>query len=270
MKVVMLHDCAYIASTLAKHLARIGVEVDKLPLQTIPKTVRALRSCKADLIHAHYARAPAWAAMLSGKRYVVHCHGDDIRHGYSVLTKLAFKRAALILHATPDLEGVVKGSIYLPNPVDKERFKAKRVIREVNTAIYFTHPEAHPNTRGREEDIVKRLQTFCAEAEVKLNIVAKGSVKYEAMPTLLSNYDLFLDHWMVPAYSKTALEAMSMHIPVIGYETPLEHLKQKLIEAKTDPQPLIERGKRIVEEHDPDKVAQLLYKLYQKAVNTMC
>ncbi len=261
----MLHDCAYVASTLAKYLTRIGVEVNKLPLQTIPKTVRVLRSCKADLIHAHYARAPAWAAMLSGKRYVVHCHGDDVRHGYNLLTKLAFKRASLILYATPDLAGLVKGSIYLPNPVDAELFKPRRAVKEVNKAVYFTHPEAHVKTRGREEEIVKHLKTVCAEAEIKLDVVEKGSVRYEDMPTLLSNYDLLLDHWMVPAYSKTALEAMSMNMPVVGYETPLERLKQRLIEAKTDPHPLIERGRKIVEEHNPEKVAQLLHKLYLKA-----
>lgn len=263
----MLHDCAYVASTLAKYLPKVGVEVHKLPLQTIAKTVLTLRSSEADLIHAHYARAPAWASMLSGKRYIIHCHGDDIRHGYSILTKIALKRASLILHSTPDLQGIVKDSIYLPNPVDKELFKPMRVVKEVKTAIYFTHPKAHPHTRGREEDVVKLLQTICKEAEVKLDILAKGSVRYEDMPTLLSNYDLLLDHWMVPAYSKTALEAMSMNIPVIGYETPLHRLKQKLIEAKTEPKPLIERGRRIVEEHDPEKVAQLLHKLYQKALN---
>jgi len=260
----MLHDCAFVGATLAKWLRRTGIEVDMMPLQSVLRTTLVLRSNDADIIHAHYARAPAWVAMLSGKSFVVHCHGDDIRHGHSILTKLAFKKASLVLHSTPDLEGLVKRSIYLPNPVDTELFQPKRSVVEVKKALYFTHETAHPRTRGEEP--VKKIVDACREADMEVTILAKGSVRYVDMPTLLSNHDLFLDHWMCQAYSKTALEAMSMCIPVIGYETPLEELKQKLTDVKKNPNPLIERGLKIVEEHKPEKVAAKLYQLYLKII----
>ena len=264
MKVVMLHDCAYVGATLAKWLRKEGVEVEMMPLQALFRTTLALRAVDADIIHAHYARAPAWAALLSGKRFVVHCHGDDIRHGYSLLTKLAFKKASLILHSTPDLQGLVKGSIYLPNPVDTEHFKPRRAVVEVKKALYFTHITAHPKTRGIEP--TREITDACREAAVDLTVLPTGAVRYEDMPTILSSHDLLFDHWMCRAYSKTALEAMSMQIPVIGYETPIKDLKRRLIDAKSDPKPLIERGAKIVEEHRPEKVVAKLHQLYLKII----
>ena len=260
MKVVMLHDSAYVGAAFAKWLRRMGVEVKTMLLQSVLKTTRVLRSIDADLVHAHYARVPAWAALLSGKRFVVHCHGDDIRHGYSLLNKLALKKASLILHSTPDLEGLVKRSVYLPNPVDTELFQPRRNVVKVKRALYFTHQTAHPKTRGEEP--LRGIVDACREADVEVTILPKGSAKYEDMPSLLPSYDMFLDHWMCKAYSKTVLEAMRMCIPVIGYETPLEELKQKIIAVKENPKPLIERGLRIVEEHKPEKVAAKLNQLY--------
>lgn len=144
--------------------------------------------------------------------------------------------------------------------MDTELFQPKRSVVEVKKAIYFTHETAHPKTRGKEP--VREIVDACREADVKLTILPKGSVRYEEMPNLLLNYDLLLDRWMCRAYSKTALEAMSMCIPVIGYETLLEELKQKIEDAKENPKPLIERGLKIVEEHKPEKIAAKLHQLY--------
>ena len=83
LKIVMLHDCAYVGATLSKWLQKMNVDVELLPMRGLLSTVIKLRRIDCDLVHVHYARAPAWVAMFSGKRYIIHCHGDDIRHGYN-------------------------------------------------------------------------------------------------------------------------------------------------------------------------------------------
>lgn len=72
---------------------------------------RALDGFRPDVLHAHYARSPAWHAWLSGFRpYVVTAWGSDVlladRAGRlsRLLTRLALRGAALVTAGTPRLE----------------------------------------------------------------------------------------------------------------------------------------------------------------------
>lgn len=262
LKIVMLHDCAYVGATLSEWLQKMNVEVELLPMRGLLRTMIKLRRIDCDLVHVHYARAPSWVAMFSGKRYIIHCHGDDIRHGYNYLTKVSLSKASLVLFATPDLSQYIHGSVYLPTPIDSKFFKPIRKINTILKALYFKRETAHPKTRQNESKHIRVIENACQSSEIKLDILPKGSVKYSEMPNLLSRYDLFFDGWMLPAYSKTAFEAMSTAIPVIGYNDNMDDLNNILLDLKSNPVSNINRGNKVVESHLAEKVSEKMLQLY--------
>jgi len=126
MKVVMVHDCAYVAYELRKGLVKRGVEVEHVFFSGSPKVATLkmawkLRRIKCDLVHAHFCRSSAYAAYLSGKPYIVHCHGSDIRGGMNWLQRRCIKKARKVLVSTPDLLEILPNATWLPNPVDTEQ-----------------------------------------------------------------------------------------------------------------------------------------------------
>jgi glycosyltransferase involved in cell wall biosynthesis len=71
---------------------------------------RELGAWGADVLHAHYARSPAWHAWLSGRRpYVVTVWGSEVLRADAMprlgrlFTRLALRDAALVTAGTPQL-----------------------------------------------------------------------------------------------------------------------------------------------------------------------
>jgi hypothetical protein len=69
---------------------------------------RELGAWGADVLHAHYARSPAWHAWLSGRRpYVVTVWGSEVLRADAMprlgrlFTRLALRDAALVTASTP-------------------------------------------------------------------------------------------------------------------------------------------------------------------------
>ncbi len=152
MRIAQVNDIAAVASTLADAQRALGHEVDLLgakrpivnrnralrvltvPLRMLATVAVALpiRRGRYDVVHFHYA----WkgiAAVLARRRYVLHCHGTDVREirgglrGW--LNAVAERHAALVYYATPDLAPWVQpnrpDAIFLPNPIDTSSFTAK-------------------------------------------------------------------------------------------------------------------------------------------------
>jgi len=222
LKVLFVHDCAHVCQDLARHLNERGVETEFLPLTTFLDAVKKMRKSDADIIHANYIHSPAHAAFLSGKRpYVLMAHGDDIRYGLSFSQRMEISRASLCFHSTPDLDGIIDGSILIPQPVDIERFHPMGEKGNGKKAVYFTQSTSDPRLRANEKEYITRISSYCLEKGYELTIVPSMThIPYEQMPQFLSNFSLFFDkEFPADAYSKTALECMAMKIAVFDSDS---------------------------------------------------
>lgn len=225
MKIVMVDDCAYVGQELRRELVKRGFEVDHyfFSKSLIPKTATLkmawkLKRTKHDLIHAHFCRSAVYAAYLSGKPYIAHCHGTDIRLGLNWLKKRCLKKARKVLVSTPDMLEILPDATWLPNPVNMERFKPLEK-HDGNKVLYFPH---------WYEDLSLKVRQACEKLGYDLTISKFYSVPYEKLHLFLNKYDIFVDRYAIKSYSKTALEAMACGLPAIGYGHDLEESLKKL------------------------------------------
>lgn len=141
-----MNDVAYVGSTLTGGLRGLGVDAQLvrvprpgaghgLPFRLAVLPIRAgailvagldARRRRPDLAHIHFARL-GMLGPLTGRPYVLHCHGTDIRGvtpdspwGREVAPFL--RGARLVLYSTPDLRPWVEAfrgdAEFLPNPID--------------------------------------------------------------------------------------------------------------------------------------------------------
>ena len=98
MKIVHVNDIAGVGTCLVGGLREEGIDAELVtpreplasrgPMAKISAaparawistlTIRSLRQCQPDLVHIHNARH-GLIGRLSGARYVIHCHGTDVR-----------------------------------------------------------------------------------------------------------------------------------------------------------------------------------------------
>jgi hypothetical protein len=174
---------------------------------------RHIRKSDADIIHANYIRSPAYASFLSGKRpYVLSSHGDDVRYGTNLFGRISMWRAAKIFCSTKDLLPKVKNGILLSRPVDP-RFHPLGKPKD-RKALYFEQTTSDPRTRSGEAEYVKWITSYCETEGYDLTRKAKRDIHYSEMPEFLSQFSLVFD-LNFPEYSKIALEARAMGIPVL-------------------------------------------------------
>ncbi|MBP2364687.1 glycosyltransferase [Pseudonocardia parietis] len=143
--VLHVNDAAFTAARMTTEAHRRGLEWDLLPkaapAQQWPGVSGRLRRAmiggrwvarlavkawRHDIVHVHSASTVAHSR-LGAPRYVVHCHGTDVRtaqydprRGPAVVR--ALERAEAVLYSTPDLaEHVLQhrpDAVYLPVPID--------------------------------------------------------------------------------------------------------------------------------------------------------
>ena len=208
MKVVMVGDCAFVGFELARELRKRGHQVTHITfnhysrlrfLKALPVPLQlAFDDC--DLVHAHYARFPLYAAWLSGKPFVAHCHGSDIRGGVSRFKKYCFSKAEKVLVSTPDLLSQLPDATWLPNPVSWE-FHDLGVPK--HGAVYFKHKLDPP---------LPSLPQFLG----KIEVLARN-VPYKDMPKILNQYEYVVDYHF-PSLSKLALEALGCGCRVVKWQ----------------------------------------------------
>jgi len=132
VKVLHVHNVAYVPATLVKGLRKLGVEADFV------EDAKGADVSKYDVVHVHYAvNAHSLRAISlardAGRPVVLHHHGSDVRivspprmkplpPWWSFVSKWARKRAAKVLLSTPDLVRFCPQGEYIPNPVDLEVF----------------------------------------------------------------------------------------------------------------------------------------------------
>jgi len=212
MKVLFVHDCSSVCHDLAPSLNKLGVETEFLRLKPTLQMTKEIRRSNADIIHANYIGSPALAAFLSGKKYVLHAHGDDLRYGVKPTLKLPVRRAKMIFCSTRDLLPKAKNTVLLPRPVS-EIFRPVQ-ITDGKKALYFRKLESDPRTISGEEDYLRWLTRYSSYAGFDLTLKSNSDVPYEMMPKFLSQFSLFFDI-PFPEYSKMGLEAMSLGLKVL-------------------------------------------------------
>lgn len=238
------------------------------PLGVLPR----LRLGGYDIVHFHYA----WKAMAgppSGRPYVLHCHGTDVRGRVPnepigrLISQIA-RRAARVYYATPDLADTVRAfradAEFLPNPIDLTRFRvadseagAIRPTRDLLVAVRLDATKGLNTIMEIVDRLVRRRPTTSitlmdqGPGLNRLLSVAGGRaavrspVTHEAMPELIRGHLLALGQFRVGALGNTELEALACGVPVAAaFRYP---------DAYASPPPLVAGGV-----DDPEATARIL------------
>lgn len=256
----MVHDCASVGYELCEAINGVynDIQIELLPYPlhtklTVFETALKIRRKKPDIVHAHYCRYPAYAALLSLRPYIVHCHGTDIRHGVNFWQRLCLRNARQILVSTPDLLKILPNATWLPNPINMEHF---RPLQEHNgdRVLYFSK---------WYENVEDELDTICNKLGYVLTIKKKRDVPYGEMPDFLNEFDIYVDQFIGDP-SKTALEATACGLAVIGYPLNLKETLEKLRDTEKRKLYVNKQRKSILDTHDRRHVASYLVKIYRQ------
>ncbi|MDO5079969.1 glycosyltransferase [Buchananella hordeovulneris] len=137
-RVLHVNDVAYVGSTLVNYafamghpwrLAALPVGGDGRPGRFVARRAAALPGflaarARADVTHVHYA--PNGYLGWGAKRFVLHCHGSDLRRDLhsrvlGPLARRSLRAADAVIVATPNLlplaQAVRPDALWLPNPV---------------------------------------------------------------------------------------------------------------------------------------------------------
>ena len=152
LKILHIHDVAFVASTHVTGLGEIGVEAKLYTLlnwniKWLPRFIRNiliiferflevfrlaryLHEEKFDVIHVHYGSF-AYLTLFNRVPFFLQIHGSDVRlhiH-WPILGKIirtGIEKAETVFYSTPDLKPLVEAirpdAIFFPNPIDTEHF----------------------------------------------------------------------------------------------------------------------------------------------------
>lgn len=260
MRVLMVHDCSYVGHELRDAIEDnfddVHVEILPYPLHTkltVFNIAIKIRKINPDIVHVHYCRYPAYAALLSCDPFIIHCHGTDIRHGINFWQSLSLAKSRQVLVSTPDLLKILPNAVWLPNPINLDYFKPLRE-HDGNKVLYY--PQWY-------ENIENELDTVCRELGYLLTVKKKRDIQYKEMPYFLNQFDLYVDRFTIKSYSKTALEAMACNLAVIGYrhnfKEALKNLKNIVKRRKH-----VNQQRKMLNNHDRNKVASSMVKIYRQ------
>ena len=216
------------------------------PEELIYKSIEEAR--KADIIHIH--SLPEMVINIrkiygGSKIIILHYHGTDIR-GFSkdnlrtfnlgnilkpkIIVKKIKKRrlhikaqrlADRVIVSTPDLIQLVKGSVFLPNPIDTDHFNNKKLTKERSVDI------SKGVIVNSEVTNIELAMNYFEHKKIDLNIDiydrTKNPIYYEDVPNFLKKYDVYVDlrfvnRKLLKNLSKTALEALACGLRVLNYK----------------------------------------------------
>lgn len=192
-----------------------------------------------DILHVHsvYNILPRLAK--AGKPIVMHYHGSDVMRE-DPFRAYCERFAKAFLVSNEYLLKYQPKAQWLPNPVDTEHFNSW--TGQIGGSLMFKIPYIDAG-RAIEEINVDRLTVIDR---------SRIPIRYANMPAILGDYNAYIDikyhkEWgLLPALSKTGLEALSCGLRVLNY-------KKEWIEGLPDP-------------HEPDNVVRQLDQLYSSLV----
>ncbi|WP_458720930.1 glycosyltransferase family protein [Candidatus Nitrosocosmicus sp. R] len=110
-------------------------------------------------------------------------------------------------------------AIYLPNPIDIEHFRPdiKGFRKDFKSRALTIDNEATDTKMA-----LKYLKENNFDSEIKIHDRMKQTINYQEMPEFLKQFDTYVDiryinNKLIPALSKTALEALSCGLNVIDH-----------------------------------------------------
>ena len=257
LTIAHVNDVAWVASTLAAAQQRRGDTVARID---IPKPGAALRypwklaavalrlpilaaiglrirRRRVTIVHVHYA-TQGFVGPLTGRPFVVHCHGSDVRgvgpRGLrGRLLAAILGQASLVLYSTPDLEPDVRSlradAVFLPNPVDLDLFSPGGVPeRDVLMATRLD------SGKGAEIAIEAIRRVLLDRPSTTVTVVANGPLAPLArarlgdtvvfveptsratIPALIRRHRVVIGQFRVGAIGMLELEAMACGRPVIA------------------------------------------------------
>jgi hypothetical protein len=144
-RVLHVNDCAFTAANLVREATGRGLPWAMTPLAASGQTWSgpvaqlrraglgaawlsrlAARAARVDLLHVHFATVYQHTRLVP-RRFVLHCHGSDVRSllydpRYTATIRRALTRAAAVFYSTPDLAEHTlphrSDAVYLPVPID--------------------------------------------------------------------------------------------------------------------------------------------------------
>lgn len=85
---------------------------------------------------------------------------------------------------------------------------------------------------------------------------------YSEMPKVLNSYYIYIDQLSIPAYSKTALEAMACGTPVIGHKDDIEERVKEILHNWDEESK--KAREYVLERHDAKHIARRLVNIYHE------
>ena len=229
------------------------------PEELVNRSIEEAR--RADVIHIH--SLPEMVINIrntykESKVIILHYHGTDIRGSEDnsrifnlrnilrpkkIVRKIRNRRlhikaqrlADRVIISTPDLIQLVKGSIFLPNPIDTNHFNKKLIKERSNDASDDVYKGILVNS---EVTNINLAINYCKQKNINFNIDiydrTKNPICYKDIPNFLKKYNVYIDlrfvnEKLLKNLSKTALEALACGLRVINYnleyvdDLPSEH-----------------------------------------------
>ncbi len=332
MRILYVHGINQVAETYGKYFASQGhlihlYEPDLsggnsiLPLKLalmparlfdLRQVVGRLDATYFDLAHIHWA-SYGILGLVSRIPYIVECHGSDVRYRLqqpffrSLLTPI-LRRAAAVLCITPDLLPVVQsihsGALFLPAPLDIERFVPVEAENRLSSHIWTILLFARLcSTKGSETAIEGIRRFIRRHPHVCVRLLDWGSLRteykrrygdrFEFVPPvasheveqLICSADVIVGQFALGALGISELQAMSCAKPVIcsfryddAYPTPpplfrastAEEIDAHLENLYQHPEVGIALGKKsrewVIANHDYRVLAGRLEELYRTII----
>jgi len=201
VKILHVHDVAFVASNLVSGLNEIGVEAKLYEIKKysnpgahilvnlfinfifrifeIFRFKSYINKNSFDVIHIHYGSF-SYLAMFNNLPFYLHIHGTDVRENINhpilgLIIKLGIKKAIKVFYSTPDLYSLVnpyrKDAIFIPNPIDIELFKPKE--KKINKGKYDIFVVSKIDKYKGYHEIIKSLELLL-EQQPNLLILLYG------------------------------------------------------------------------------------------------
>lgn len=172
-----------------------------------------------DFVHVHYFDriVPLLKYFYPKKPVVLHYHGDDIRHKWSLRRKY-WKKADAILYSTSDLQDdeTPRHAIYMPNPVDTEIFHPCSRTHESKTAFHIFY---------NADDLANEYATRYGLQLTIHHWKTEGRIPHLKLAETFCQYEYYIDARKSPLgdlikvpLSKTALEALACGLKVVTWD----------------------------------------------------
>ena len=216
MKIVHVHDVAFVGSTLVSGLREIGMDAELYSFANynnprLPKIFQSfitavlrfteifrlgkhLRKGKYNIVHIHFGTF-AYLALLNRVPFFLHIHGTDIRRFVNspilgAIIQLGLKKAKAVFYTTPDLKPLIDkyrpDAIFFPNPVDTNKFLPNSEYKNQDDLVVFNINKLD-RYKGLDKVLPALDQILTNNPDVRILMFDFGNAKQDAQ-NFISKY----------------------------------------------------------------------------------